>query len=1015
MLVVVMQTLFPSRHKYLGKAGSEAYLKAVAMVRSRSQLEGWQQALNTRFYPQCQVCNQLEVGNKMKVLAVLVKVIFIYALFSVLVGSPQHLFMLRIPILTGSFLFLPFLARKNLFKSLLRNIFILDSREQLVLVIASAITAALAVTNVFFLGYEKYLLDITPWWQEHWLQEFFNQDILKFLSTWWQHLQISEEYIYLLKVVCRYVIVILLSLPICCAVYFRSSTEIKREDRQLGIRQGVLLGLAVINFFVFSTDFIEAFPLESYLSFFRLDNNSGPETIVTTSVLYLTIFFVYVYFLCQLLSLYVQSQPVGEPKLDGKWKLFNNRTFCDLRFFILRSSRIIFKFWGLLTSILFWGLESKLDGESTLFNNCDFRNFILKLNRIIFYFWIFLAIYFIYQEQDLYINELNKIWEISCGFLFRGRGLPDQSSQVYPFITLTVAIILRFLAVWFFSEDTLSTDNPNVKNKHSEKGKYNEVPTLFYLLVIVTVVTLPLGVLTFFLDKYRIPVFILFVIISALIYRKYNVDHYYELRGYKETEAQSKSQDEIDLKVALTHRLRKKGNPNQILVVICASGGGIQASGWTVKVLTGLQNLLGKEFIQAIGLISSVSGGSVGTMYYLDHFNEDACPSKDDFDEIFRSSTNNSLNSTGWGLAYPDLWRFFWFPSLAEMLNLGDRGTAIEMEWKVNLKNSHNPPTLGSSWRKKVLDGEIPIPVFNATLVENGFRLLLSPVTFMLEPQSQDSERKFFNFNRLYDEYDIDATTAARLSATFPYVTPICRNPKNTKHKHTYHVADGGYFDNFGVCTSVEILDKMILNGRKEELSITKVILLKINAFHESHSSNVDSNSQSSPNSKKSQNNDYSKAEGWLMSLAGPLIAAFNVRNSTQTARNQLDIELLKQKWKKEEVEIEDFNIDFPRICESEFSRILILQIPLNKIPIIWLLLREFNCLAGILYLHSALYSDFYQEMFVDNNTREYLAPLSWKLTSFEKMVIQYAWENTIKNGQELKRLEDTWKGWNKS
>ncbi len=36
-----------SCHKYLGKAGSEAYLKAVAMVVRRSQIEGWQQAINT--------------------------------------------------------------------------------------------------------------------------------------------------------------------------------------------------------------------------------------------------------------------------------------------------------------------------------------------------------------------------------------------------------------------------------------------------------------------------------------------------------------------------------------------------------------------------------------------------------------------------------------------------------------------------------------------------------------------------------------------------------------------------------------------------------------------------------------------------------------------------------------------------------------------------------------------------------------------------------------------------------
>jgi hypothetical protein len=37
----------PTRHQYLGKAGSEAYLQAVQSLSRRGQIEGWERTLNT--------------------------------------------------------------------------------------------------------------------------------------------------------------------------------------------------------------------------------------------------------------------------------------------------------------------------------------------------------------------------------------------------------------------------------------------------------------------------------------------------------------------------------------------------------------------------------------------------------------------------------------------------------------------------------------------------------------------------------------------------------------------------------------------------------------------------------------------------------------------------------------------------------------------------------------------------------------------------------------------------------
>jgi hypothetical protein len=93
---------------------------------------------------------------------------------------------------------------------------------------------------------------------------------------------------------------------------------------------------------------------------------------------------------------------------------------------------------------------------------------------------------------------------------------------------------------------------------------------------------------------------------------------------------------------------------------------------------------------------------------------------------------------------------------------------------------------------------------------------------------------KSVDFNTLYAGYDIDVVTAARLSATFSYVSPISRyvgeNPQGN-----YHIADGGYFDNSGVVTMVEWLNEWL--DPQKGLNIKRVLLLQINAFPESTSS----------------------------------------------------------------------------------------------------------------------------------------------------------------------------------
>ena len=209
-----------------------------------------------------------------------------------------------------------------------------------------------------------------------------------------------------------------------------------------------------------------------------------------------------------------------------------------------------------------------------------------------------------------------------------------------------------------------------------------EAAALLYLILLVAIATLFLGSLTFYFDYFRVSILLFWLLITVLMYWWFRVEHFFQLKEddlkNKNTNSQLK-----DFKTVIDKRLEKlkiyletdcqknlTEEQERTLVVVCASGGGIQAAGWTAQVLTGLQedDLLGKSFTKAIGLISSVSGGSVGSMYYLDHFNARGYPPDDESDNIFNSATADSLDAVGWGLAYPDLWRVIALPILPSVL-----------------------------------------------------------------------------------------------------------------------------------------------------------------------------------------------------------------------------------------------------------------------------------------------------------------------------------------------------------
>ncbi|MEA5537004.1 hypothetical protein [Crocosphaera sp. XPORK-15E] len=217
----------------------------------------------------------------------------------------------------------------------------------------------------------------------------------------------------------------------------------------------------------------------------------------------------------------------------------------------------------------------------------------------------------------------------------------------------------------------------------------------------------------------------------------------------------------------------------------------------------------------------------------------------------------------------------------------------------------------------------------------------------------------------------LDVTTAARLSASFPYVSPMARNyPDNlikdfqtgkpmkdpTTDKitmHNYHMADGGYFDNSGAFTAIEWLNDFLKNKPQDEskckeknykcLNIKKVVLLQINAFPEE------------PLKSREEGE-----KGLLTVLKGSLDTLSAVRDSTQIDRNIQAVKLLQDSWNDNghNINIGRFAISFPK---------------------------------------------------EDHNQNKYDQPLSWQLTQHQKDNLKDAWENDQIIEKTVKRMKAFW------
>jgi hypothetical protein len=301
------------------------------------------------------------------------------------------------------------------------------------------------------------------------------------------------------------------------------------------------------------------------------------------------------------------------------------------------------------------------------------------------------------------------------------------------------------------------------------------------------------------------------------------------------------------------------------LVFVCCSGGGIRAAVWTAGLLARLDALPG--FRVSTRMVTGASGGMVGAAYWAAWRHAQAAAgaapaAADDWRKVLLCTARESLTAVARRLFFGDIPRAF-----MRGTNPRDRGQAMEEAWVAAAADG-----LGARLDlpiRDLRDGEArglwPSMVFSPMLVEDGRRVVMSnldlaPVRLnqaywlTSAPDARGVEGDASHsachaaelFPRAWSSFPL--STAARLSASFPYVSAAVVLPTHPRRR----IVDAGYYDNYGMDLTCSWLREALEHSRDwiaANVSGVLVIQIRDNVYGLSHSPDAPQSAQAPPQS----------------------------------------------------------------------------------------------------------------------------------------------------------------------
>lgn len=392
-----------------------------------------------------------------------------------------------------------------------------------------------------------------------------------------------------------------------------------------------------------------------------------------------------------------------------------------------------------------------------------------------------------------------------------------------------------------------------------------------------------------------------------------------------------------------------KGSCKWPMAIVCASGGGSRAAAWTMKILTELERRFaaaqsanttstlfppGRAFPHRIRLITGASGGMIAGAYYaaglakpgangeVKRFQKVKYAAKCSEDkEVLLTVLNNAvrndfLTPIARKIAFWDLASIF-IPAVFRK----DRGTALEETWETHLhgvmSQTYNDLQTGEreGWR--------PSLIVTPMTVDDGRQLFISNLDLRAVAQNRANilrgtnevgsgsvptadedllSREGWGFFRLFpDAHEtFQVGTAARMSASFPFVLPAVELPTTPPLR----VVDAGYYDNFGVGVAAEwLFEKDNMKWVRENCSGVVVIQIRDGVSEAARRDQTQGFAQCpSPN----------LLQRGLQWLTSPVEALYSFRAQATAYRNDNLLAMLSERFNRHETKNPDGTLKNP-------------------------------------------------------------------------------------------------------